>query len=122
MEVTTLVIPGLTDEPAQLCPLTGWIVEARGPETPWHISRFFPAHRMLDRPATPLTTLVAAADVGRRAGLRHVYIGNAPELDAEDTRCAGCGRLLVARHGYRVERHLADVLAPVAPVASVPTE
>lgn len=108
VEVTTLVIPGLTDEPAQLQALTGWIVEALGPETPWHVSRFFPAHRMLDRPATPLTTLVAAADIGRRAGLHHIYIGNAPELGLEDTRCADCGLLLVARHGYLVERRLAD--------------
>ena len=108
VEVTTLVIPGLTDDPAQLRALTGWIVEALGPETPWHVSRFLPAYRMRDRPMTPLTTLVAAADQGRRAGLHHVYVGDAPELDAEDTRCAGCGLLLVARHGYRIERHLAD--------------
>ena len=29
--------------------------------------------------------------VARRAS-RHVYVGNAPELGLEDTRCAGCGR------------------------------
>ncbi len=106
VEVTTLILPGLTDEAAQLRSLAGWIVEALGPDTPWHVSRFFPAHRMLDVPQTPLATLAAAAEIGRRAGLHHVYVGNAPELDAEDTRCAGCGLLLVERHGYRIVRNL----------------
>ena len=43
-----------------------------------------------------------AAEIGREAGLAHVYVGNAPQLEMEDTRCAGCGRVLLERHGYRV--------------------
>jgi pyruvate formate lyase activating enzyme len=31
-----------------------------GPDTPWHISRFFPAYRMADIPPTPLATLQRA--------------------------------------------------------------
>jgi len=49
-----------------------------------------------------------AAEIGREAGLQHVYVGNAPELALEDTHCAGCGELLIARRGYRVLRSLAD--------------
>jgi pyruvate formate lyase activating enzyme len=63
---------------------------------------------MLDVPPTPLATLRRAAEIGREAGLRHVYVGNAPELGMEDTRCAGCDTLLLARRGYHVVRHLAD--------------
>lgn len=106
LELTTLVIPGHNDDDAQLRALTGWIVETLGPETPWHVSRFFPMHRMLDVPATPPASLRRAAELGREAGLVHVYVGNAPELGLEDTRCAGCGRLLIERHGYRVRTHL----------------
>jgi len=106
LEVTTLVIPGLNDDPAGLRALAGWLVEALGPDTPWHVSRFHPAFRMADRAPTPLATLAEAATIGRAAGLRYVYVGNAPELDAEDTRCAGCGAVVLARHGYRVTRHL----------------
>ena len=73
-----------------------------GPETPWHVSRFFPAHKMTDVPPTPLETLRLAADIGHEAGLAHVYVGNAPQLEMEDTSCAGCGRVLLERHGYRV--------------------
>jgi pyruvate formate lyase activating enzyme len=106
VEVTTLVIPGVNDDPAGLARIAGWIVEALGPATPWHISRFFPAHRMLDVPPTSLATLGEAARVGLAAGLRHVYVGNAPELGAEDTHCAVCGTTLIERSGYRVRSHL----------------
>ena len=103
---TTLIIPGRNDDDPQLRALTRWIVETVGPETPWHVSRFFPAHRMLDVPPTPLETLRRAADLGREAGIAHVYVGNAPELGLEDTTCVACGRLLIERHGYRVRTHL----------------
>jgi len=106
LELTTLIIPGRNDDEGQLRALTRWIVDTLGPEAPWHVSRFFPAHRMLDVPPTPLATLRRAAEIGREAGIAHVYVGNAPELGLEDTRCAGCGRLLIERHGYRTRSHL----------------
>ena len=106
IELTTLVIPGHNDSDAELRALTRWIVETLGPATPWHVSRFSPAYRMLDVRPTPSATLVRAADIGREAGLSYVYVGNAPELGLEDTRCAGCGRPLIERTGYRVRSHL----------------
>ena len=101
LEITTLVIPGHNDGDAELRALTRWIVDTLGPGTPWHVSRFFPAFRMRDVPPTPYATLRRAADIGRAAGLRYVYVGNAPELQLEDTRCPDCGALLVERRGYR---------------------
>ncbi|MGZ8436907.1 MAG: AmmeMemoRadiSam system radical SAM enzyme [Candidatus Limnocylindrales bacterium] len=106
LELTTLVIPGHNDDDGELRALTQWIVETLGTETPWHVSRFFPMHRMLDVPPTPVATLRRAADLGREAGIAHVYVGNAPELRLEDTMCAGCGQVLIERHGYHVQTHL----------------
>jgi pyruvate formate lyase activating enzyme len=106
LELTTVVIPGRNDSDAELQALTTWIVETLGPETPWHISRFFPAFRMLDVPATPAATLLRAAEIGCAAGLRHVYVGNAPQLGLEDTRCAGCSELIIERTLYRVRSRL----------------
>jgi Pyruvate-formate lyase-activating enzyme len=106
LELTTLVIPGHNDDEANLGALAGWIVSNLGRETPWHVSRFYPAYRMPDAPVTPLETLRRAAEIGRAAGLAHVYVGNAPELASEDTRCAGCGRTVIERHGYIVRNHL----------------
>jgi pyruvate formate lyase activating enzyme len=42
VEVTTLIVPGLNDDPAELEDLAAFIVEELGPQTPWHISRFHP--------------------------------------------------------------------------------
>ncbi len=112
LEVTTLVIPGENDDPGELRDLADWLVRELGPETPWHVSRFYPAFRMLDTPPTPLATLRRAAEIGREAGLAHVYVGNAPELHLEDTLCAGCGATLVERTGYRIRSHLLDGRCP----------
>jgi pyruvate formate lyase activating enzyme len=106
LELTTLVIPGWNDSDAELRALTAWMVRTLGPMTPWHVSRFFPAHRMRDVPPTPTATLLRAADIGRAAGLHYVYVGNAPGLGLEDTGCAGCGRVLIERSGYRLRSHL----------------
>jgi pyruvate formate lyase activating enzyme len=106
LELTTLVIPGWNDSDGELGRLTRWIVETLGPTTPWHVSRFHPAHQMLDVPSTPPATLLRAAAIGRAAGLDHVYVGNAPELGQEDTHCAGCGALLIERSGYRARSQL----------------
>ena len=104
VELTTLVIPGENDDPGELSAAADWIAREVGQETPWHLSRFYPAYRMADVPVTPVSTLRAAAEIGRRAGLHHVYVGNVAGEDDTDTRCASCGHLLVRRDGYRAAR------------------
>ena len=42
---------------------------------PYHLTRFFPCHRMLDRPPTPVSALHALADVAHRH-LSDVLLGN----------------------------------------------
>jgi pyruvate formate lyase activating enzyme len=48
--------------------------------------------------------LLEAAAIGRDRGLRFVYAGNLPGRvgDLEDTRCAECGEVLIARFGYHI--------------------
>ncbi len=99
VEVTTLLIPGLNDDPAMLRALAGWIAAELGPETPWHVSRFFPSYRLTDLDPTPVATVERAVAEGREAGLSHVYSGNMNDGD-EDTHCAGCGETLIRRRGF----------------------
>ncbi len=106
VELTTLVIPGHNDDDAGLRAIATWIAGTLGPETPWHISRFHPAYRMQDVQPTPAPTLLRAAAIGRDAGLAYVYVGNAPEVGLEDTRCPSCGTLMIERLGYAVRNHL----------------
>jgi pyruvate formate lyase activating enzyme len=106
LEVTTLLIPGLNDDPAELRGLAEFLVKDLGPDTPWHISRFHPTYKLLDRPPTALETLRTARDIGTAAGLRYVYMGNVSGEGGENTYCHGCGRLLIERLGYHIQRNV----------------
>ncbi len=103
VEVTTLLIPGLNDGGEELGELAAFIVSL-GAETPWHISRFHPQYRMTVTPPTPAESIHRAAEIGRSAGLKYVYSGNLPGDPGENTRCARCGRLLIGRCGFSIER------------------
>ncbi len=103
VEVTTLLIPGLNDGEDELRDLAAFIVSL-GAETPWHISRFHPQYRMTRTQPTPASSIHRAEEIGRAAGLKYVYSGNIPGDPGENTHCAGCGRLLIGRRGFSIER------------------
>jgi pyruvate formate lyase activating enzyme len=103
VEVTTLLIPGLNDDPQRLLALARWIGAELGPETPWHVSRFFPTYRLTDLDPTPAASVLRAVELGGEAGLKHVYSGNLPG-GSDDTHCAGCGTTLIRRDGFRATR------------------
>jgi pyruvate formate lyase activating enzyme len=100
LEVTSLIIPDINDDPAEFQDMAGFVADELGEETPWHISRFFPAFEMQDVPPTPTSTLQNAQEIGQEAGLHYIYAGNAP--GESNTRCHACGRLLIRRSGYWV--------------------
>lgn len=102
LEVTTLVIPGINDESGELRDVTQFIFHELGANTPWHISRFFPAYKMIDVSPTPIETLRRARDIGLAEGLKYVYIGNMPDGVSQDTVCPACGSLLIQRHGFGI--------------------
>lgn len=102
LEVTTLVIPGINDKPGELRDVTQFIFHELGADTPWHISRFFPAYKMTNVSPTPIETLLRAREIGLAEGLKYVYIGNMPDGSSEDTVCPGCGSLLIKRHSFGI--------------------
>ncbi len=104
LEVTTLVIPGLNDTDDELRWVAEYLRDEVGPDTPWHISRFFPQYRMADVPPTPAHVLQRAYEIGKQVGLHYVYVGNLPGNDTESTFCPGCGALVIERSGYRLGR------------------
>ena len=103
IEITTLVIPGENDDAEQLHGIARFIADELGPDTPWHVSRFFPCYQMLDHPPTPVSSLERALEAGNRAGLRYVYEGNVAH-GREQTVCPGCGEVVIGRSGYTVTR------------------
>ena len=102
IELTTLVIPGLNDSSEELTDIASFIKNEVGDDVPWHVSAFHPMYKMLDRPRTPVETLVKARDIGLKAGLKYVYVGNIPLPGSEDTYCSKCKKLLVQRSAFTV--------------------
>jgi pyruvate formate lyase activating enzyme len=101
VEVTTLVVPGLNDSDEELRDIAEFVASV-GRDVPWHVSQYYPAYKMRDRPVTPVETLRRAADIGRAAGLRWVYEGNVPGERGECTSCWKCGATLIERYGFHV--------------------
>lgn len=99
LEVTTLIVPGHNDAPAELREMARFIANELGCDTPWHITAFHPTYRMLDRPPTPAASLRLARRIGLEAGLRYVYLGNLAAGEGEDTLCPDCGKVVISRRG-----------------------
>ena len=78
LEVTTLIIPGLTDNENMLKELARFIKEKLGKNTPWHISSFSGAvsWKLQNTPDTPIETLKRIEKIGKEEGLENVYLGN----------------------------------------------
>lgn len=103
LEVITNIIPAMNDDDNQLEGIAKWIHDRLGELTPWHVTRFFPQYQMQNIPATPLDTLEKAYEIGRKAGLKFIYLGNVPGEKRENTGCYACGREIVKRYGYDTE-------------------
>jgi len=78
-----------------------------GPQTPWHVSGYYPAYRFT-APPTPVQTLERAHDIGVEEGLDFVYVGNVLGHRYENTYCPDCGELLIQRFGLRVAQNRLD--------------
>jgi pyruvate formate lyase activating enzyme len=102
MEITTLVVPQMNDDKKELEDMADFIAGA-GKDIPWHISRFHPQYKMSDRPTTPIETMQMAYEIGKKAGLKYVYMGNIPKHESESTFCWKCGERLIERLGYTIE-------------------
>ena len=76
LEVTTLIIPGWNDSPAEIDAMTKWAVENLGPDVPWHFSAYRPTLQWNEAPPTPVETLLQAKEIAEQNGLRHIHLGN----------------------------------------------
>jgi pyruvate formate lyase activating enzyme len=72
---------------------------------PWHVSRFHPRYRIQDLSPTPVKTIHRAVEIGHQEGLKHVYSGNVPGSESDNTYCSSCKNLLIGRQGYAIRSH-----------------
>jgi len=100
LEITTLLIPGENDSPAEVEALSRWVMDQLGPDVPLHFTAFHPDWKMRDTPPTPPATLRAARRIAQAAGLRYVYTGNIHDPAGQTTYCHACRTSLIGRDGY----------------------
>lgn len=102
VECVTNVIPGWNDDRHNLEAIAGWISTKLGPDTPWHVTRFYPYGKLAHTPPTSIETLEAALQIGRKAGLKFVYLGNvSTDSGASNTYCPKCHQIVIERSGYQ---------------------
>ncbi|MEE9218738.1 MAG: AmmeMemoRadiSam system radical SAM enzyme [Acidobacteriota bacterium] len=103
VEVVTLVVPGFNDSDEEFGNIARFLASV-SPDIPWHVTAFRQNYKMTEPDDTPASTLLRAVHIGEREGLRFVYAGNLPGQvgSYENTRCPGCGALLIERHGFLV--------------------
>jgi pyruvate formate lyase activating enzyme len=114
VELVTNLIPRVNDSEDELEALASWIKDEVGEETPWHLTRFFPAYKWSHIPPTPVEKMMDAQKLAKDIGLKFVYLGNLHGHASENTFCPDCGALLIERRIYGVlEMKLgADGLCP----------
>jgi len=105
-EITTLVIPSLSDSNENFNDIAQFIYRELGSETPWHVSKFSPkiSWKLQHLPETQLETIEKACQIGLETGLKYVYSGNVIGQASEDTYCSKCNTVNIDRTGYQIVR------------------
>lgn len=105
LEITTLLIPGENDGPAEIKELADWVFAELGPDVPLHFTAFHPDWKMNTLPPTPATTLSMARRIALDAGLHYVYTGNVHDAEGGTTFCAQCHAPLIVRDWYDIRQY-----------------
>jgi pyruvate formate lyase activating enzyme len=106
LEITTLVIPTLSDDKKNLQAIADFIAKDLGKGTPWHVTQFsgMISWKLQHLPDTSVDALKIAYQIGKEAGLKYVYTGNIPGMASDNTFCPKCQALCVVRDGYDIQR------------------
>ncbi len=106
LEITTLVIPGLSDDLKMLKKIAVFIKEELGDSVPWHISAFLGkiSWKLKDIEDTSPKFIEKVCEIGKKTGLKYVYSGNITESSFNNTYCPKCKKILIARDGYEINK------------------
>ena len=78
VELTTLIIPGENDSPEEMRELSAWVASLEkqfNKKISLHITRFFPAFKLTDKEATPISTIMNLVEIAKE-NLEFVFAGN----------------------------------------------
>lgn len=98
-EVTTLLIPDANDSNEEISDIANFLASI-DKDIVWHVSAYHDDYKFVGRGRTPIQTLQRAVDIGRKAGLRYIYMGNVRTADGRNTKCPKCGATLINREWF----------------------
>jgi pyruvate formate lyase activating enzyme len=107
LELTNLVVTGLNDQEETFEEMVKWIAGELGPDTPLHLSRYFPNFEM-DSPSTPVATLLRFYEIASKH-LYYVYLGNVEASTGRQTLCPNCHHVVIDRRGYQTYKSGLDL-------------
>lgn len=102
LEITTLLIPGENDSEEEIKQECEWILNNLGDSVPLHFTAFHPDFKMMDKPATPESTLTTARNIALKLGLKYCYVGNVYNKEGQTTYCPNCKVLLIKRDWHTI--------------------
>ena len=102
LEIINLIVPEWTDDPEMIKRMCNWLAKNGLANYPLHFDRFHPEYKLTQLSATPIAILVKAREIAIAEGIKYVYIGNVPGLDAQNTWCPKCHDLVIERRGFSV--------------------
>lgn len=109
LEIVTLVVPGWNDSEEELRSAARFIASV-STDIPWILWNFHQDYRMREPDDAGPNDVMRAAAIGRSEGLRFTYAGVQPGRvgEFEQTRCPGCGAVVVDRIGYQLIGYAID--------------
>lgn len=106
LEITTLIVPTKNDSEDELEAIASFIKNKLGAHVPWHISAFHPDYKEQNLPSTSHSIMKKAYEIGKKAGLQYVYLGN---IGAQNnTCCPKCGEIIIHRQHYGIVENKID--------------
>lgn len=108
LELVHLVVPGYTDDLAEIKEMCQWVKDNVSDSVPIHFTRFWPKYKLLNLPPTPEETLKKARQVCREIGLKYVYTGNIEDEEGSITYCPDNNQPMIKRLGFFVKENLVD--------------
>jgi pyruvate formate lyase activating enzyme len=100
LEVTHLMVTGVSDNPEDVEELAKWIADINE-KIPLHISRYFPRHKW-DLSETSLEKMELASSKASNF-LDYVYEGNTRSAHTIETVCPNCGATIIERSSSGIE-------------------
>lgn len=105
VELVTNIIPRWNDDESQIDRMIAWIKNTLNDGIPWHITAYHPAYHLHEERTSP-ELLEQIYKKAKKAGLKHIYLGNVYSSMGSNTICPDCGKVLIKRYAMSMEKNI----------------